>query len=462
MIPRYVPSRRVLRIAAWVAFWPVAFTAVHGSLLATCFIVATFVPIVVPKRAAAIFGGFAVGSAIALVERTLVPSWAATGIGMVAVLAYEWLMRHTHERDRDPLDASARVVAPVALAIALCGVFTAHGAQAAHLHATFPRIAQLLAGIATALSIVAIVARRSIARAAARAYGGHDGLLTVRSIDDDVDLVRLSDVPACEAAIVEGTSTKAGPYRAGEGRPIARVPIAKEAFDRRQRTFLVEALVVTALCVGSTVLVAPSFSRVAHHVDLASSPTTLPPLPGECTTFRPKLRFVALAPLRVLDIEDIAARYRAAGIADVVVERPLEAHELWIDRARGQIAGEDIARAASKKYDAHRNELVVVVTDRDMFLREVDWRFAFATRERGVAVVSIARMDPHFPLFAPASWEPAPSDCPAPVRARAFRMITRQVLLSLCTAETVDDPRSIRRRSVMGLSDLDAIDEATY
>jgi hypothetical protein len=103
-----------------------------------------------------------------------------------------------------------------------------------------------------------------------------------------------------------------------------------------------------------------------------------------------------------------------------------------------------------------------VVTDRDMFLREVEWRYAFATRESGVAVVSIARMDPLFPLFSPSTYDPAPSDCRAPVRARAFRMITRQILLGVCSAETVDDPRSARRRSVMGLSDLDAFDEATY
>jgi hypothetical protein len=41
-------------------------------------------------------------------------------------------------------------------------------------------------------------------------------------------------------------------------------------------------------------------------------------------------------------------------------------------------------------------------------------------------------------------------------------MITRQILLGVWSAETVDDPRSARRRSVMGLSDLDAFDEATY
>lgn len=97
-----------------------------------------------------------------------------------------------------------------------------------------------------------------------------------------------------------------------------------------------------------------------------------------------------------------------------------------------------------------------------MFLRNVDWRFAFATTEGGVAVVSLARMDPSFPLLTPGTYEPAASECRAPLRARAFRMITRQIVENLCAAELVDDPKSARRRAVMSLSDLDAIDEATY
>jgi hypothetical protein len=208
--------------------------------------------------------------------------------------------------------------------------------------------------------------------------------------------------------------------------------------------------------------VLPTFARVAHRADLASSPAKLPAFPGACRDRPPKLRFVALTPLRVLDIEEIASRYRATGIAEVVVEPPLEVEERWIDRGRHQIAGEDIARAARKRYGAKENALVVVVTDREMFLREVEWRYAFATRDPGVAVVSIARMDPVFPLLSPSTYDPAPNECRATVRARAFRMITRQIVLGACSAETVDDPRSARRRSVMGLSDLDAIGEATY
>lgn len=445
-----------------MAFWPVAFTAVRGSLFAVALIIGAFVPVVVAKRGAALLGATAVGYAVGQIERTFLPHYLGLVVGALALVGYDQLMFRTQEREDDALDASARLLAPSAFAIALAGVFTAHGAQAAHLHATFPRVAQALIGVAIVFAVLAVFARRSIGGVVTRAYDNESSLLRVRSIADDVVAPRLTNVAACDAAIAPGPSTHAGPYRAGEGRPIARVPLTKETFARRHRRLLGEAIAVTALCAGATSLVLPPLCAVAHHVDLASSPATLPPLPAECSSFRPKLRFVALAPLRVLDIEDIAARYRATGIADVVVERPLEAQELWIDRARGQIAGEDIARTASKLYGARRNELVVVVTDRDMFLRGADWRFAFATRERGVAVVSIARMDPHFPLFAPSTWEPAPSDCPAPVRARAFRMITRQVLLSLCAAETVDDPRSVRRRSVMGLSDLDAIDEATY
>jgi hypothetical protein len=462
VLPRFVPSRRVLRIVAWVAFWPVAYVAAPGSLIAALLIIVAFVPVVAHRRMTDIVGGGAVGYAVSLVARAMLPHYVGLTVGVGALFGYEWLMRRAHEREGDPLDASARLLAPVGLAIAIDGAVIGLGAQAAHLHSTFPLLAQLFASVGVAIAILAVFAWRSIGVDVARAYRGDDGMRRVRKIDDDVDVPRLSDVAPADAAIVEGATRDAGPYRAGEGRPLARVPIDASVMRRIHRWRLGEAIVATLVCVGAGSLTVAPLVKIAHRSDLASSPATLPPLPGECATHPPKLRFVALAPLRVLDIDDIAARYRATRVVDVVVEPPLEVEELWIDRGRHQIAGEDIARAARKKYRADENELVIVVTDRDMFLREADWRFAFATREAGVAVVSIARMDPHFPLFAPGGYDPKPSECPAPVRARAFRMITRQVLFQACSAESVADPRSARRRSVMGLSDLDAIDEATY
>lgn len=463
MIPRFVPPRRVLRIAAWVAFWPVAFTALHGSLAATIPIVGAFVPLVVRHRRAALFGACAVGCASALVEKSWLPRLGGLAIGAAALVLYEWLMRLAHEREEDTIDTPVRLLVPFSLWIGAAAVLTAHGAQAAHLHATLPRIAQVLAAVAFASAVASVLSFQAIRESVARAYRGDDPQWRVRKIDDGVDTQRLSDVTPSDAAIVEGAAlASAGPYRAGEGRPIARVPLDRTALERRHRRWLIGAIAATMFCAGAGVLAMPSYAKIAHRADLGSSPATLPPLPAKCEGGRVKLRFVALAPLRVLDIEEIAARYRETGIADVLVERPLYPHELWFDRGRHQIAGEDILEEARERYGVRPNELVVVVTDRDMFLREVDWRFAFATRGPGIGVVSIARMDPNFPLLMPATYDPAPSECGALVRARAFRMITRHIMFAACSAESVEDPRSVRRRSVMGLSDLDAIDEATY
>lgn len=462
MIPRLVPTRRVLRIAAWMAFWPVAFTTSGVSLVAALYIIGAFIPLVVRRKGATTVGSVAVASAVTMIERAFLPYWVALTIGGGVLLLYEWFLRTACDREDEPLDASARALAPFALVLATFGVFTAHGAQVAHLHAMFPRIAEGLVGVAVLAAVASAIVWRALGRVAARVYAGDDPARRVRKVEGDVRAPRLSDVALSDAAIVEGAPRDAGPYRAGEGRAIARVPSDPSVLARRHRRLLGEAIGVALLCTTAIALVLPSFAKVAHRADLASIPTTLPPLPGECRGQRVKLRFVALAPLRVLDVEEIADRYRKTGIAETVVESPLELDTFSIDKTRGQIAGEEITRAARKRYQPRRDELVVVVTDHDMFLRNVDWRYAFATTEGGVAVVSLARMDPNFPLLAPSTYEPAASECRAPVRARAFRMITRQILRNVCSAEMVDDPKSARRRAVMSLSDLDAVDEATY
>jgi hypothetical protein len=462
VIPRFVPGHRVLRIVAWVAFWPVAFVASGASLASILFIVGAFVSVVGSRRWTALFGAAAVWTAVASIEQTFLPAHLAVTIAAFAGLAFEWLMRRTSEREDAPLDATLRALEPFALWVTMAGVFSAHGAQAAHLHAMFPRIAQALVVVGVICGALSVVAWRTLRAHLARVYAGTDPTRRVRRIADDVDAARVSDVSPIDAAVVEGATHAAGPYRAGEGRPIARVPADASVLRRAYVARIVSAAGTTILCAAALGLVSPPLVTAAHHPDLSASPATLPSLPGRCRGQHVTLRFVPLAPLRALDIEEIASRYRSTGVADVVVERPLEVNELWIDRGRRQIAGEDIAKDARILYGGRENELVVVVTDRDMFLREVDWRYAFATRNDGVAVVSIARMDPSFPLLAPGTYEPARAECSAPLRARAFRMITRQLVLGLCATGTSDDPRSLRRHSVMSLSDLDAIDEATY
>lgn len=465
MIPRFVPSLRVLRIVAWLAFCPVAFVASHASLVAALFVIGAFLPLVSKRMWASLIGAGVVLNVTASIETSLLSRPLGFAVALAAGLTFLWLMRRAHASEERRLDAPVHALEPFALCLAMAGVFVAHGAQAAHLHATFPNVARVLVALAVITAAVSVLAWRGLGIFVGRVYRGNDRELRVRALVDDVDAPLVSELaPSAriDAAIVEHAASATGPYRADEGRVVARVPSDPSALARRHRNLAIQAFGTTLVCAAAIGLVVPPLSNAAHPSDLATASTKLPPLPGKCSGQRVKLRFVPVAPLRVLDIEEIAARYSSADIANVVVEKPFAFQERWLDQGRRQIIGEDVLRDARKQYPPLENEMVIAVTDRDMFLRDVEWRFAFATRDSGVAVVSIARMDPSFPLLAPMTYVPQKAECSALVRARAFKMITRQVLFGLCAAGMADDPRSARRQSVLGMSDLDAIDEATY
>lgn len=188
----------------------------------------------------------------------------------------------------------------------------------------------------------------------------------------------------------------------------------------------------------------------------------LRPLPAACATSRPTLRFVALEPLRVLSVDTIADHYRGSGVVDVGPTRTLVLQDRFVDPARDQLVAEEVADAARGAYRPDAHELVIVVTDRDMYLRTVPWHWAFAYRKDGVAVVSVARMDPSFPWLGASTYRPERPECGVALQARAHKMITRQILFAACDAPQADDPRSARRASVLSLQDLDAIDESVY
>lgn len=97
-----------------------------------------------------------------------------------------------------------------------------------------------------------------------------------------------------------------------------------------------------------------------------------------------------------------------------------------------------------------------------MYLRTMEWHWAFAHRRDRVAVVSVARMDPAFRWLGASTYRPERPECGVDLLARAHKMITRQILFAAYRAEPLADPRSARRSSVLSLQDLDAIDERAY
>jgi hypothetical protein len=97
-----------------------------------------------------------------------------------------------------------------------------------------------------------------------------------------------------------------------------------------------------------------------------------------------------------------------------------------------------------------------------MYLRARDWRYAFAAREDRFAVISLARMDPAFPWSAGVSYVATAAACNVELQTRAYKMMTRQIAFAGLGAETSDDPRSIRRSTLLSRAELDRIDESVW
>jgi hypothetical protein len=122
------------------------------------------------------------------------------------------------------------------------------------------------------------------------------------------------------------------------------------------------------------------------------------------------------------------------------------------------LLGDDIARAARRAYllsdrgsllPNQGHQLVIVLTDRDMYLPGTA-SFAFAVDERDVAVVSLARMDPAFPLINTESYVPRRASCTAALMERAYKKITRQIVHRTCGPFW----------RIYGLSALDGLEES--
>lgn len=482
VVARFVPPRRVVGVVARFALWPLAFVGARAlaadaenrvafglilaSLLASSIsgaprhaiaraaVVASGLVVAVPSFAAAraAFAAMHAHPALAVVGAAVV------AIGAAASFARTLSLVRPHVDA--PLDADALSLVPAAAWLALAALLVRWGGEAVHLHVIVATLSRALAAIAVVLAAIAAVTLRGQLGWTRRAFRGEE--LTVVPLPGGVapgSIPWLASVGG--ESVIAPAQARFEPYRSDHP-PIARVPSSPDALVRLYRTQGRAAVSLVGVAATTTALVVGSCARVAHPRDAAVA-TALPPLPGACTKVRPLVRLVPLAPLRLVDLESIAARYRRLGVADVRIESPLPFEPTFLDAARQQIVGEWVLAAAQRVHRAQSaRELVVVVTDRDMYLSGADWRFAFAVRHGGTSVLSLARMDPSFPWLSPKGYEPRAPDCEEVLLERAYKMITRALLQEVCQVGPSSDRRSVRRQSVAGLADLDAMEEARF
>lgn len=473
---RILPPRSALGVLSRFAFWPLAWIGARAlplgdaRFVAFGLVLASLVASSLTRAKRRWLGavGVALGAGAVAVASFGAARSALAGAGAPTVLAYalglagallaaRWFVRTlvlVRAFEAPALDADALALAPVAAWLGLCAALTRFGAEGSHVHAIAPTIATVEAALGCALGALGTVVLARQRAWIARAY---QGLLPPLALEASAaDAPALSHVEAADLAIA---STDRAPYREHRA-PVASVPRDPAALDERYRR---RARATALATLGAAlVLVAGLRAEASHAAEGAFIPAALPPFPGACASAPPRLRLVPLEPLITLDLAAVAERYRGLGV-QVQLDPPLRFDPSLVDASRGQLVGEAVLRAAKVgRPPAGPGELVLVVTDRDLYPRELGWRFAFALRDRELGVVSVARMDPAFPLFSPRDYVPTRASCSVELRARAYKMITRALLTTACGAPPRFDPGSVLSVSVMGLGDLDGVREDRF
>jgi len=470
---RFVPPASVTGMLARFSFWPLAFvgaramTRAHPTLVTFLFILGTLIVSSVVARArrrAVVYGALAVGGSIAGVAAFAAARIALLALSMgpalaliASVAAAALFVRvHSERAEAKTLDHDALDLAPAAAWIALAALLARYGAEAVHLHIIVATATRAMAALALALALLAVFTLVAQTRWTRRLYRG-DLPWIVGARPENVDTTPLLSRVSSSAVVTRAPGAKA-PYR--DDRPVlARVPSSEVALVARYVRASRVAVAATAAALTALVLSSGSLASAADSAATVAIPTTLAPLPGACADERPLIRFVALEPLALVDLNAVAERYRRLDIARVQVDRALPFEPRFLDESRGQLIGEELTRAARHAYRPRVGELVIVLTDRDMYLQQAPWRYAFAVGDGTLSVISIARMRTSF------VWHPTQLDapeCTAVLRARMFKMITRAILRNACAASPSDDPRSVRRFSVLSLDDLDVLEEDVY
>jgi hypothetical protein len=129
---------------------------------------------------------------------------------------------------------------------------------------------------------------------------------------------------------------------------------------------------------------------------------------------------------------------------------PLPADGVTEDSQRHQLIAEDVITLLHQQHPelvANPDAILIVITDRDMYVRRLSWRFAFAERrDDQVVVISTARLNPTF--FG------AREDRTA-LWLRTTKVLQRELAALYYRLPSNDDPASLLHGSVPSVEALD-------
>jgi len=169
------------------------------------------------------------------------------------------------------------------------------------------------------------------------------------------------------------------------------------------------------------------------------------------------LYLVAMGGPAVQVTDDLIQHYRERLKLQVEPLSPLSVDTTLIDKGRGQLVAEWAIEAIRQRYPrvVRQGAVVIGITDADMYIEKMNWRFAFSYRQIGaasqrVAIVSFARMAPRF-------FGEIPDDDLMLRRLR--KMVTKNIGVLYFGLPLSKDPKSVMFGNIMGLEELDAMSE---
>ncbi len=166
------------------------------------------------------------------------------------------------------------------------------------------------------------------------------------------------------------------------------------------------------------------------------------------------MALVAVQPLRTLDIEAVAERYRRAFGLEVevlpAVSEAAVASAFVADRRQheaGRMMGAMLAALPAAPRAPPR--WVIGLTDADLFLDDRAWRFCFSSWRPNTGIVSTARTgDGDTDTLTTA--------------VRTSKLLTRLLAETYCGLLRGGPDDSVLRPTLMGVDDLDLIDESVW
>jgi predicted Zn-dependent protease len=167
-----------------------------------------------------------------------------------------------------------------------------------------------------------------------------------------------------------------------------------------------------------------------------------------------KIYLVAIGEMRSVRLDTLQAYYKQRYDLTVEVLPPVAFEPVVVDERRRQLIAEELIELMKRRYPEHaRNprSILIGITEGDMYIRGVDWRFAFAKRDADrFAVVSSARMDP-------VNFGYLPEDELREARLR--KMVSKNIGILYYKLPQKSDRKSVMFGPILGIDDLDSMGE---